>query len=268
MKQQSASVSSNHTDEQTRTILIIDDNGQLRSWLARCILSSCHNHGKSCAIYRIGERNEPSLNYYNNPLNPEETTPTQLPDFIVFEAGTPRQALRWITESRVQYLTIVSDVMMPVDTEVGLPGLLTALSQLQIGINLVFMSSEAQNIEHIQNMLNGQPAYFLIKGSDAWNRLPEALVRGASKFTYRPVVKREYNSAAIFQPATPLPGQEIARPPAFETSRGLVTTPTLGGKYVTTRRQAQVAGSDPDDGDSDEGKENGFWGRVRSFFKK
>lgn len=187
------------THQQSHHILIIDDNVQLRSLLARHILLNCNNQQRSCAIYHLGERSEPRLNYYNNPANADELEPgEQLPDFTIYEAGSPRHALQWIKNTGIQRLTIISDVMMPVDTEVGLPGLLTGLNQLHVAVNLVFMSSEPQNIEQVQILLNSQRAFFLIKGSEAWTRLPEALVRGADRFNFQVLPKQVYANPAIF----------------------------------------------------------------------
>ncbi len=173
-------------NHQTRYILIIDDSVQLRSLMARLILMSCNAKNRSCAIYHLGERSEPRLTYFYHPdenLNVDETH--AVADFAIFEAGSPRHALQWLREARLKKLTIVSDVMMPVDTEVGLPGLVNGLHDLKVGVNLIFVSSEPQNKSHVEALLSGQHPYFLIKGSDAWNRLPDALVQGADRFNYQ-----------------------------------------------------------------------------------
>jgi CheY-like chemotaxis protein len=268
MRQPSAWVPSGNTDQQTRSILIIDDNGQLRASLARYIMLSCHAQRKSCAIYRIGERAEPLLNYFSNPANESEFEPTTAPDFAVFETATPRQALNWISQSGLRCLTIISDVMMPVDTEVGLPGMLSALSDLQIGVNLVFMSSEPQNIEHVQNMLQGQQAYFLIKGSESWNKLPDALIKSAHRFVYRVVPKLDYSNSAIFKPA-PMPGQGQDISSLFKTPEPeprLVTAPTWGGKVLTTRRPTAVVATNTVQTVSED--KPGFWSRLFGFFRR
>ena len=185
-------------------ILIIDDSIQLRTLLARHIMLSCNSYQRSCAIYRLGERAEPRLTYFYNPADPSETEPNGLlPDFTVYEAASPRHALNWLQQTRPTRLTIISDVMMPVDTEVGLPGLLTGLNHLQIAVNLVFISSEPQNIKHVQTLLNNQRAFFLIKGSEAWNRLPQAIVEGAERFNYQLLPRQAYSNPAIFPEATP-----------------------------------------------------------------
>ncbi len=217
------------TKRQSHHILIIDDNVQLRSLLARHILLNCSNQQLSCAIYHLGERAEPRLNYYNNPVEPTEYEPQdKLPDFSVYEAGSPRHALQWIKNYGIQRLTIISDVMMPVDTEVGLPGLLTGLNQLKVAVNLVFMSSESQNIEQVQILLNDHRAYFLIKGSEAWSRLPEALVRGADRFNFHLLPTQVYANPAIFQPPVEA-GQSIEE---IDDSRRFSVIKNLGNIQV------------------------------------
>ncbi len=164
-------------------ILLIDDNVQLRSLLARYIMLNCHTAQQSCSIYHLGERAEPRLTYHQPVETPEGF---QRPlDFVVYEAISPRHALNWIKQDNVKRLTIISDIAMPLDTEIGLPGLIYHLHTLQVAVNLVFYSVEPNNRAIVEAMLGNKQAYFLIKGSPAWQHLPTALVQGASRFNYQ-----------------------------------------------------------------------------------
>jgi len=191
MQQQLFPKNANDTANRTRYILVIDDSGPMRAALARQIMLACTSYNYSCAIFRLGERAEPSLTYFSNPhrsiSNPEERT---VVDFAIYEASSPRHALTWIQETRIKHLTIISDVLMPIDTEVGLSGLINGLNKLQIAVNLLFISSEAQSRQYISPLLEGKQAYFLVKGSEVWSRLPEALVMGANRFTYKVPTKQ------------------------------------------------------------------------------
>ena len=214
---------------QSHQILIIDDNVQLRSLLARHILLSCNNHAYSSALYHLGERSEPRLTYYANPLRPEQFEPgTTSPEFMIYEAGSPRHALQWLEKAGIKRLTIISDVMMPVDTEVGLPGLLTGLQIMQVAVNLIFMSSEPQNINQVQILLNDRRAFFLIKGSDSWSRLPDAIVKGVNNFNYQLLPRQVYANPAIFQPP-PEPEKFVP-----DERRRFETIRNIGGIQVRT----------------------------------
>jgi hypothetical protein len=163
----------------THIILMIDDNVQVRSMFARYILQSCATQNLTCAIYRLGQRAEPSLTYYH----PTESD-RPIVDFAVYEAASAHHALKWLKTTDVRRLTIISDVIMPLDTEVGLEGLLYGLREMQIAVNLLFVSGEEQNSEYVRNLLENQPAFFVVKGSDMWNRLPTAVVSEADRFRY------------------------------------------------------------------------------------
>lgn len=253
MQQPISLVGKNHIEQQTRHILIIDDNVTIRSLLARHIMLSCNNRERSCAIYRLGERAMPSLTYNSDPNYYADSEEEIFSDFTIYEAGSPRHALAWLQQSNVKQLTIISDVMMPVDTEVGLPGLLNGLHELQVGVNLVFMSSEPQNLSEVQYLLNDQRAFFLIKGSDSWSRLPEALIAGAERFSYRVLPRRDYTNPALFQKT-----DVGLNTPVKATDRRLSATPALahsapadGGDY---RARREVAASNE--------KSPGFWARL------
>jgi hypothetical protein len=102
----------------------------------------------------------------------------------VYEAASARHALKWLQAGGLRRLTIISDVVMPLDTEVGLEGLLDGLREMQLAVNLLFVSGEEQNWEYVHSLLASQPAFFVVKGSDMWNRLPAAVVTEADRFRY------------------------------------------------------------------------------------
>jgi len=209
-----SSINANRHSKQTFYILLIDDSGPLRSSLARQIMLSCTTHKYSCALFRLGERSEPTLTYFDNPdKRPVDPNEVVVPDFAVYEASSPRHALSWIQHTQVNYLTIISDVLMPIDTEVGLAGLINELNRMQVSVNLLFASSEPQSRMYIQPLIAEKQAYFLVKGTDEWNRLPDALVQGAGRFIYKIPARQ---NEAVFGPQfgrPPLPPRATAAPP-------------------------------------------------------
>jgi hypothetical protein len=273
MVHSSPMVSSRNFSQHTRHILIIDDNAHIRSLLARQIMFSCSSTNHSCAIYHLGERCEPRLTYFRSTEDNIQLAETAMaPDFALYEAATPRHALFWLEHAGLERLTIISDVMMPVDTEVGLPGLLGGLHDLRIAINLVFVSSESQSRQHIQSLFGNYPTYFLIKGSDAWNRLPDALVQGAERFQYRLLPKVGYD-----QPDLEL-NVQISRSP-YSTdlnSRRFTTAPVnplpmfpamatanAGLDYRAAHAHREVATEMP----NSDAKSSGFFGRLVSWIR-
>lgn len=213
--------------QSTHHILIIDDNGQLRSLLARHVMLSCSNRKASCAIYRIGERSDPQMTFFNNPLDPDQQEPSEKSpaDFKIYEAASPRHALFWLSRAKLKQLIVVSDVMMPVDTEVGLPGLLSGLNQLEVAVSIIFISSEPQSKKHVLTLMNGQQAYFLVKGSEAYNQLPDALIKGANRFAYKVLPKQAYSNPVLFQE----PNLEY-----LDAKRKKALTPTLEWQSATS----------------------------------
>jgi CheY-like chemotaxis protein len=171
----------------TNHILIIDDNPQLRSLFARHILIASSDKNRSCALYHVTEKAQARLTFFEPHLtlasNPEL-------DFAVYEANSPRQALNWLRQVSFKRLVIVSDVMMPIDTEVGLDGLLDGLAQLYLEVSMLFVSSEPQSKSLVKALMAPQQAYFVIKGSDNWSKLPAALVQNMDSMPYR-LVQRE-----------------------------------------------------------------------------
>lgn len=153
--------------------------------MARHILFHCRERGRSCALYHVTEKGQTMLNFFE-PGNDNYNGNAEL-DFAVYESNSPRQALNWLHYNRFSSLIIVSDVIMPIDTEIGLDGLLEGLSELGLPVNMLFVSSETQSKSFVQELVAPQEAFFVTKGSDGWAKLPEALVRHASTIPCRPI---------------------------------------------------------------------------------
>ncbi|HEX2915749.1 MAG TPA: hypothetical protein VH186_33615 [Chloroflexia bacterium] len=276
MQPNETSLGQSRSTQQRHHILIIDDNSKLRNLMARHILMSCSRKQLACALFTLGERAEPRLNYYHNPLDENATSPspTSPLDFVVYEAASPRHALIWLSHCRLKYLTIVSDVMMPVDTEIGLPGLLENLSELQLGVNLIFMSSESQSRDILQQLLNGHHAFFVLKGSDAWSHLPEALVEQAERIKYYLLPPPNYTGAALREAPPAVAAISHASPSfAAETgtrsynavpSRDKLRTQSVGPDYTLNPTIREVKTS------SSVGalyRKKSWWERFLEFFR-
>src|SRR5690242_3503114 len=118
MLQVSSMVNRGQAVRQTNYILIVEDNSRLRSVLARYIMLHCEALQQSCALYHIGTEGQPRLTYFQH-SNADAPSQAEVlvPDFAVFEADSPRRALNWLKQTPVKQLTIISDVMMPSDTQ-------------------------------------------------------------------------------------------------------------------------------------------------------
>jgi hypothetical protein len=186
---------------QTNWILIVEDNGRLRSLLARYLMLNCTSLKRSCAIYHLSLNGQARLTYGQGTIEAAAPTPHSDPielDFAIFEAESVQRALNWLKQTRPAKVTLVSDVLLPDSGEAGLPALLATLASLKILVNLLFVSSEAQSRAIVAELMDYQPVYFLVKGSAAWRKLPTALIQHARHFEYR---------------LLPLPGQALSLSP-------------------------------------------------------
>jgi CheY-like chemotaxis protein len=245
----------------TNYILIIEDNSRLRSVLARYVMLHCEAQNLSCALYHIGMEGRPRLNYYqHSDGSAKSRSEVLIPDFAVYEADSPRRALAWLKETSARKLTIISDVMMPSDTQVGLPGLVETLRQMQIAVNLIFVSSEAQNQHYVQSLVGLQPVLFLEKGSTAWRKLPAALVQESHRFTYQPIMR--FNTPGANPSRTTHPVAEVKNPRLATAALGgnpvsaLYPSPNLVNDYRLNTVAASSANS----------KSGRLWSRVCSWF--
>lgn len=262
MLQVSSVMNRGQATRQTNYILIVEDNSRLRSVMARYIMIHCEAAQQSCALYHIGTQGQARLNYFQHS---DAAAPSQsevlVPDFAVFEADSPRRALAWLKETPVKQLTIISDVMMPSDTQVGLPGMIEGLRQLQVAVNLIFVSSDPQNQVYVQSMLGYfQQVLFLVKGSTGWRRLPAALVQQGNRFNYQPLARSASAAAALEREtrATQRPAVRPAEVKNVRLSPAPVPTrqlyPAVAGMGVSSRLVSVGLGANQ--------KTGGMWSRV------
>ncbi len=175
-------------------ILIVDDSNQICSILVTNIIKACLLHGRTYRIIQSG------------PLGLIETNATQVPvapgcfenkPLIIYTANCPRNALAVLNLPEVERLIIISDIMMPGDTEVGLFGLLQELAKRRLSVSLIFASSEKQNRYYVEEVLQSGKAYFMEKGGATWAQLPFLLVENSASFQYKVVVRSDYDHSII-----------------------------------------------------------------------
>jgi len=172
-------------------VLIIDDSNHISSLLVSNIFSQCSEVNRTVHVVQSGT------------LGLLTTVPLSFSDepsgevLTIYTASSPKNALPVLRLNAIHNLTIVSDIMMPADTEVGLFGLLREIAERGIQVNLVFISSEGQNRYYVQQLIDAGKAFFVEKGSDAWVQLPYALVRHSEMFQYKTVLRSDYDRGVI-----------------------------------------------------------------------
>ncbi len=190
---------SNAPVRQSHHILIIDDSARLRYALADLIVSACLATGKSYRVFhgdkdgRFVQSNEslnPSL--LSAPIQSQVAESNRLDEFAVYTAPSPKQALFVINSPLFTKLTIICDVMMPSDTEVGIVGMLEVLARRNLPVNLVFASSDAQNRVIISKLVDTGKAYFVVKAGGVWEQLSQALVNHTGGFQYKYITPADY----------------------------------------------------------------------------
>lgn len=182
-----------HTDtSDCNHILIIDDSNQTCSSLVTGIVRGCADSGRTCQIIQSG------------PFGLIETVPMNFSRdvfdsnfVIVYTASSPRDALRVLRLPNLKRLTLICDIMMPNDTQVGLVGLLRELTELKLPVNLLFASGEGQNRQYVEELLKNRKAYFVEKGSVYWGDLPFALVQKSDLFRFQVVVRSDYDKGRL-----------------------------------------------------------------------
>jgi CheY-like chemotaxis protein len=217
-------------------ILIIDDSARLRYALADLIVAACLATGKSYRVFH-GDK-DGRFTQSNESLNPgmlavppatQAADPLKLDEFAVYTAPSPKQALFVINSPLFTRLTIICDVMMPSDTEVGIVGMLEALARRNLPVNLVFASSDAQNRQLIARLVDSGKAYFVVKADRMWQDLSQALVNRTDSFQYKNIAPSDYagllggpmqgsyNNSAVFPHENfvpqPVPAAAAASPP-------------------------------------------------------
>jgi hypothetical protein len=169
-------------------ILIIDDSNQICSLLVSNIISQCSTIGLTVNLVQsspLGMLVTMPVTFFNS-NNTDSIT--------IYTANSPKNALPVLRLHNLTNLTIVSDIMTPADTEVGLLGLLQTITEQQLNVNLVFCSSEGQNRYYVESLIKRGKAFFVEKGSEAWMELPRALVHRSEMFQYKIILKRDYDS--------------------------------------------------------------------------
>lgn len=183
---------------QIHHILIIDDSARLRQNLAELIVSNCLAAGN---IYRVFHSDKDGKFTQSNEMpNPAmlvlgdsgPAAPNDLDEFVIYTAPSPKQALFVINSPLFTKLTIISDVMMPADTEVGLIGMLEAIARRSLPVNLVFASTDAQNIFVVAKLVEAGKAYFVVKQGSAWEDLSRALVRRTGSFRFKTITSLDF----------------------------------------------------------------------------
>ncbi len=196
----SSPVSSNPVPvRQSHHILIIDDSARLRFALADLIVAACLATGKPYRVFHADKdgqftQSHESLNpaSLSAPAAPGRLDPARLDEFAVYTAPSPKQALFVINSPLFTRLTIICDVIMPADTEVGLPGMLDAISQRNLSVNLVFASSDAQNRLVVARLVEAGKAYFVVKAAGVWENLSHSLVNRTESFQYKKITPLDF----------------------------------------------------------------------------
>lgn len=263
----------------THHILLIDDNAQLRAVMARHILFNCRERSRSCALYHITEKGQTLLNFFEPGSETAGSASAEL-DFAIYESNSPRQALNWLQRNRLSSLIIVSDVMMPIDTEIGLDGLLEGLSEMALPVNMLFVSSETQSKSFVQKLVAPQQAFFVTKGSDGWAKLPDALVRYASTLPYRPIPRNRPAHLAYLREADTEFSTDFYSIPAVKTPALATATASKSQQFNSNAYKSNSSTATPqvavpreplppnaDDSYSEDLPRIGFWSRLLRFLR-
>lgn len=216
-------------------ILIIDDSARLRQTLADLIVANCLAAGK---IYRVFHSDKEGKFTQNNEISnpgmllldgsgPQESA--VIDEFAIYTAPSPKQALFVINSPLFTRLTIISDVMMPADTDVGLIGMLEAIAHRNLPVNLVFASSDAQNIFVVKKLVELGKAYFLVKQGNVWDSLSKALVRRTDSFRYKVITPLDFEGMQkLSGPVARINPPEPAPVPAPQRPKPADLMPTFG----------------------------------------
>jgi CheY-like chemotaxis protein len=212
-------------------ILIIDDSARIRQTLADLIVANCLATGK---IYRVFHSDKEGKFTQNNEIsNPgmlllDGIGPLEssvIDEFVIYTAPSPKQALFVINSPLFTRLTIISDVMMPSDMDVGLIGMLEAIARRNLPVNLVFASSDAQNIFVVTKLVEAGKAYFLVKQGSVWENLSKALVRRTDSFRFKTITPLDFEGMQkLAGPTARLTTLDTTPPPP----RSVELRPTFG----------------------------------------
>ncbi|HEX2912482.1 MAG TPA: hypothetical protein VH186_16860 [Chloroflexia bacterium] len=190
-------ISISQDDGGSHHILIIDDSNQICSALLTGIVRSCAETGRTCNIVQAG----PFGLIKTMPMT-FAPGPSVSSGLTIYTANSPQHALPVLRQPYLRRLTIICDVIMPNDTEVGLLGFLRELTELNLPVNLLFASGEGQNRYYVEELINSHKAYFVEKGTSAWIDLPLALVQRSNLFKYQVIVRSDYDKGRLIKSET------------------------------------------------------------------
>lgn len=174
-------------------LLIIDDSSQISSMLVTGIIKACDLGNRPYRIVQSGPSGLIEANSGVGFHSSEGGEPR--PPLIIYTANSPRNALPVLRLPGLHRLIIVSDIMMPSDTEVGLIGLMQDLAARRLPVSLVFASSEKQNRYYVDEILQSGKARFIEKGSPTWGDLPFLLVQHTQRFQYKVILLADFDRA-------------------------------------------------------------------------
>ncbi len=219
--------------------LIIDDSEIIRSQLSRAIVNVCSEVGGNCQLYQVSRNGQLVEQNQLNVAAPGQSpqASTQVSTYYIYTAATYKLALRVLDLPTIEELTVLSDMSIPADIEVGLLGLLETLARRQLPVNLIFISSEYQNRARVEPLLQKGKAYFIEKGTPLWDTLPQALVRRATSFNYQQIVHSDYSTSRTSNTAPAFLEKLVQASAAQVSSRTTVNlTPAYSTEGATNPR--------------------------------
>ena len=176
--------------------LIVDDSEIIRNQLSRSLASVCQENRHQYRLFQVGRNAQ--LNRQPLPefptLTSEPNAPDTRPVYTVYNAATYKLALRVLDIPDLKTLTVLCDLSIPADTEVGLLGFLEGLARRRLPVNLIFMSSDYQNRVNVEPLLKKGKAFFVEKGTPQWDNLPVALIERVTSFNYQHLTPDDYST--------------------------------------------------------------------------
>ena len=245
---------SNSPVRQSHHILIVDDSARLRYALADLIVAACISTGKPYRVFHCDK--DGRFTQSQESLTPSSLNnipsydPTKVDEFAIYTAPSPKHALFVINSPLFTKLTIICDVMMPSDTEVGLVGMLSAIARRKLPVNLVFASSDAQNRYVVAKLVDSGAAYFVIKAGGVWEELSRALVQRTDSFQFKVITSADYagiGGAASY--AMGVTSNNFAPEPA---------TPFTAVNWTSASAATSVATADPPEAGNNNRPRNSF----------
>jgi CheY-like chemotaxis protein len=200
-------------------LLIIDDSNRVSSLLVTGIIKACNLCGRPYQIIQSGPTGLIETNYASN----ADSNASSRKPLIIYTANNPRNALPVLDLAGLSRLIIISDIMMPNDTEVGLVGLMQELADRRLPVSLIFASSEKQNRYYVEEILQTGKAQFVEKGGTSWGDLPFLLTEQTDRFPYKIIMRGDYDRAYTRNnvEAAPKPSAPVRLQPV--TAQGVAT---------------------------------------------